>query len=212
MRISLNIVRQDIMKYTAIKGHLKPYSIYSRRKTTINHAFASSIAPCDVYDEAGVRAAVEALGQDADDDLLCVYCGATAETWDHVFATVVDSEFSGAGHRLGNLLPCCKPCNSKKGNKPWEIYLDAVPMSEEDRGRRREIIQRYLATYFTREHRPAQTAEYAQLLELRDRVIDIMRDADALAERIRDKSRTGEQSPPAYPEGHADAPSGSAEA
>ena len=138
----------------------------------MDHAFASFIAPCDPYDEAGVRAAVQALGQSPDDDLVCVYCGAAAETWHHVFATVVDSEFSGAGDRLGNLLPRCKPCNSKKGNKRWDLYPHAVPMAEEDRAHKRAVIQRYLDTSSsTKEDGPTQTPEYTQLLGLRDQVI-----------------------------------------
>jgi hypothetical protein len=36
---------------------------------------------------------------------------------------VQDRRFSGFGHALGNLVPCCRECNSAKGNKPWEIYL-----------------------------------------------------------------------------------------
>ena len=175
------------MKYTAIKRHLKPYSIYARRKTAINHAFASSIAPCDEYDDAEVRAAVEALGQDPDDDLGCVYCGADAETWDHVLATVEKSEFSGAGHRLGNLLPCCKPCNSRKGNKAWETYLDGLPMPDAERRERRDTIANYLAKLFRKEHGPTKTPEYARLIELRDKVIELMQEADIVAEAIRNK-------------------------
>jgi 5-methylcytosine-specific restriction endonuclease McrA len=105
------------MRFPDIRRYLKPYSIVASRTTTVNHAFAASIAPSDTYEAAKVREAVVALGQDADADLVCVYCGAEAETWDHVHATVKDKAFSGHGHRLGNLLPCCKPCNSKKGNK-----------------------------------------------------------------------------------------------
>lgn len=100
------------MRYPTVRNHLKPYVMVSRRKTTINHAFAAAIAPSDDYDVQRVRQALALLGQDPDQDLRCAYCGATAQTWDHVFATVKDSRFSGYGHRLGNLLPCCKFCNS----------------------------------------------------------------------------------------------------
>ena len=111
------------MRYTTIQNHLKPYSIIGRRRTTINHAFASAVATSDFFDPDRVAAAIRDLGQDPDNHLVCVYCGDLAETWDHVFATVKNSIFSGHGHRLGNRLPCCKPCNSAKGNKHWQTYL-----------------------------------------------------------------------------------------
>jgi len=70
------------MKKESIKAHLAQYSIVRKRKTTIHHAFASAIAPVDVYDEEKLRTALGLLGQDAD-DLKCVYCGGPAHTWDH---------------------------------------------------------------------------------------------------------------------------------
>lgn len=176
------------MKYPDIKRHMAGYSIYGKRKTTINHAFASSIAPCDSYSDERTRVAMSKLGQDPDAALSCVYCGREAETWDHVFATVEEGEFSGAGHRLGNLLPCCKPCNSKKGNKNWSAYIDALGLPAEEAERRKRIIAAYLAEYFQKDALPADRPEYRQLLDLRDRIIQIMRDADVLAKAIREKT------------------------
>ena len=118
------------MHYSTIRSHLKPYVIVARRRTTINHAFAAAIAPSDEYVADTVREAMQALGQDSE-RLLCVYCSAPAQTWDHVFATVKNSNFSGHGHRLGNLLPCCKPCNSAKGNKNWRLFIEQLGQPDE---------------------------------------------------------------------------------
>ncbi len=52
------------MRRESIKDHLRPYSIYGRRVTTINHAFASAIAINDVYDDALIKQAIVDLGQD----------------------------------------------------------------------------------------------------------------------------------------------------
>lgn len=175
------------MKYSDIKRHLATYSIYSKRKTTINHAFASSIAPCDPYSDERSRAAVIRLGQDPTADLTCIYCGREAETWDHVFATVDESEFSGAGHRLGNLLPCCKQCNSKKGNKDWSAYVDALGLDDEEAAKRKRVIADYLAEYFQKDELPKDLPEYKQLLALRDQIIRAMQDADVIAKTIREK-------------------------
>ena len=54
------------MRYSTVRNHLKPYVIVSRRKTTINHAFAAAVAPSDAYDELRVREAIYILGQDPD--------------------------------------------------------------------------------------------------------------------------------------------------
>ena len=117
------------------------------RTTTVTHAFAAAIAPCDAYDDQLARQAVVSLGQDPDAPLLCAYCGSTAETWDHVHATVKDKKFSGHGHRLGNLLPCCKPCNSKKGNKSWRTFLTSLGLDASRLAERLQLIQQYLKRY-----------------------------------------------------------------
>ena len=95
------------MKLADIKPHLRPYSIVQRRKTTINHAFASALAPCDEYDEERLKQAMAALGQTDLNDLRCVYCGAGGETWDHLVGLVKNSELHGYGHQVGNLAGRC---------------------------------------------------------------------------------------------------------
>ena len=177
------------MRYPDIKRYLQPYMIVARRKTTINHAFAAAVAPCDDFDESRVRAAVTLLGQEPDSDLLCVYCGQYAETWDHVFAIVQKSQFSGHGHRLGNLLPCCKPCNSKKGNKDWKSFLQNLPITAEVRIQRSADIQRYLDKLLVADPRPEHLPEYQELQSIKQQVLDLLVRADAVAQRLRDKER-----------------------
>jgi len=177
------------MHFDDIKRHLVPYGIYTRRKTTVNHAFAAAIAPCDEFDAGVVKSAIQLLGQNPEDELRCVYCDARAETWDHVFATVQNSVFSGAGHRVGNLLPCCKPCNSKKGNRAWDTYI----MSREEAGVLREArvsrIRLYLEKLFVTDAIPSSLPEYAKLLKIRDDVLRLMKEADEIATDIRNKMK-----------------------
>lgn len=181
------------MKIDSIKAHLQPYSIMKKRQTTINHAFASAIAPCDSYDSKMVKEAVVLLGQDPEKDLLCVYCGAGAETWDHVFGLVKDLCFSGYGHVIGNLLPSCKKCNSEKGNRDWEGFLrnkngnGAVPKIE--------IIKRYFAKYLPvqvdySKIKDACPDEIRQLDAIKNKVMVLFKEADVIAERIREKIKT----------------------
>lgn len=176
------------MHYRSVRQHLRPYIMVARRRTTINHAFAAAIAPHDQYDEARVRHAVEMLGQSPDHPLLCAYCGAAASTWDHVNATVVASAFSGHGHRLGNLLPCCKPCNSAKGNKSWEAYVETLA-DDEARAERVRHIRNYLTAFGRRDPPPTHDPDYAKLQELRAEVLSLLAEADEIASRIRDRAQ-----------------------
>jgi len=177
------------MRYRDIRRFLKPYSMVASRTTTISHAFAASIAPCDPFEDERVRMALRVLGQDPEADLVCVYCGAKAETWDHVHATVQGKKFSGYGHRLGNLLPCCKPCNSRKGNKNWLVYLRTIPLPEDLLAEKESRIGTYLETFAAKDAVPEHLPEYQQLQELRRQVLELFREADELASVVREKSK-----------------------
>jgi hypothetical protein len=177
------------MNYASIGQHLRPYIIVARRRTTINHAFAAAIAPADTYEGSRVRGAMTALRQDPDDALRCAYCGALADTWDHVFATVRASMFSGHGHRLGNLLPCCKPCNSKKGNKSWMQHLNSLDLDHEKLKERVEVIQAFLDVYGVVDAAPEHSPEYVELQKIREQVLILLQHADHLATIIRAQSR-----------------------
>jgi endonuclease I len=145
----------------SIRQHLQPYSILSRRKTTINHAFASALAPHDEYDDVRVSQAIRDLGQDPDSDLVCFYCEKrSAETWDHVFGLVKDEQYAGFGHMLGNLVPCCKECNSAKGNRGWREFLEMTLIDNEKRSAKIAQMQRYFERYL-----PASFG-YEEILEL----------------------------------------------
>ena len=173
------------MRYKDIARHLRPYIIFAERRTTINHAFASAIAPFDPYDEDRVRAGVEQLGQDPDSNLLCAYCESPAETWDHVFATVKDSHFSGHGHRLGNLLPCCKPCNSAKGNKDWRRYISTLKVAPETIAQRTKLIEDFLFRFGVVDMAPTQSKQYMELQNIRQEVLALLQRADDIAATIR---------------------------
>jgi 5-methylcytosine-specific restriction endonuclease McrA len=184
-------LQEGRMRLKSIVSHLRPYRMLASRRTTINHMFAAAVAPHDRYDEGRVGEAMALLGNDPDGDLACAYCGAAAETWDHVFATVKDSRFSGHGHRLGNLLPCCKPCNSRKGNKLWRVHLATLPLSEPERERRAGVIDRYLQAFGQVDDVADQTDEHRQLEALRMQILALIAEGDEIAARLR--ARTGGQ-------------------
>lgn len=177
------------MKLSAIKSHLRPYSIVQRRRTTINHAFASALAPCDEYDEERLAQAMALLGQEDLDNFRCVYCGSPAETWDHLVGLVKDSQLYGYGHQLGNLVPCCRGCNSLKGNRDWREFLrEKVPAAAECERVERRLAE-YLASYaieidlgLPQEEHPAEWQRYN---EIKQQLFDLMTEADILAGELR---------------------------
>jgi hypothetical protein len=183
------------MRLSDIRRHLTPYSIAERRSTTISHAFASALAPCDTYDEGIAREAMASLGQDPDEALRCVYCDGAAETWDHLVGLVKKSVLHGFGHQLGNLVPCCKPCNSKKGNKEWRQFLEQATMEST----KRDLLTSRLATYQAKYAEALNLSalettspeDWAEYTELRKEIVRLMKKADGVAQRLRQKLARG---------------------
>jgi hypothetical protein len=175
------------MNYKAIKNHLKSYSIYAKRKTTINHAFASAIAPSDKFDEIKIKEAITSIGQNPEEELKCVYCNAPANTWDHIVAVVKNSQFSGYGHRIANLLPCCKPCNAQKGNKTWENFIEKLNIPDESKKGAIKRIKNYIEKYQIMEEPKKSSPEYQEYEKIKEQIFDLMKQADAIAEKIRQK-------------------------
>ena len=174
------------MRYTGIKKHLKPYSIASR-KSTIAHAFASAIAPHDEFDDEKTREAILWLGQDPDRDLRCAYCDSDAKSWDHVNGIVKSKRFSGFGHRIGNLLPCCESCNSAKGNLDWKMYMSKIIMPEKKRRKQIGVIQSYLDQFLVSDVLPEECPEIDEMEEIKDQIIELMIRADDVASGLRSR-------------------------
>ena len=177
------------MKLADIKPHQRSYSIVQRRKTTINHAFASALAPCDVYDEERLKRAMAAFGQMNLGDLRCVYCGAAGETWDHLVGLVKDSELNGYGHQVGNLVPCCRACNSLKGNRDWREFLRSAVPDLMRREQLESVLGEYLRTFATEVDLSRAQAEHPQewdqYARIKRQIIELMGEADRLAGRLR---------------------------
>ncbi|MBE7732192.1 HNH endonuclease [Devosia faecipullorum] len=178
------------MKASSIKKYLRPSTIIGRKSTFAN-AFASALAPHDVYSPELVDAAIRDLGQDPDADLECVYCGREAATWDHVFNRVTKGEFSGHGHRVRNLVPSCRTCNESKGQKPWRDYLDAL--DPPDKQARIDRMEKFLSSADAQpvgmdDMRHKAHDELERFLEIRKQVFDLMAEADRLAVVIRQKA------------------------
>jgi hypothetical protein len=176
------------MKKNDIKRHLTNYSIFSKRRSTINHAFASALSIADKFDSEKIDIALKILGQDNYENLLCAYCDKEAQTWDHIKAVVEKGQFSGYGHQLNNLLPCCKDCNSAKGNKDWQEFLKQRNLDS------RERIDRITA-YINHNYVDIKSVlkneslknDLMEFEEIKTQVLELLKKADEKAKEIKDK-------------------------
>lgn len=165
----------------SIESHLKPYSIRGKRETTINNAFASAIAPTDAYDEKKIATALKSLGQDPE-DLTCIYCDKVAETWDHLINIVKNGELQGPGHQIGNLVPCCKECNSEKGAKDWREFINNNTLKR----KLQVYMERYATPISLDKIKRDMPKEYAEYNNMKERILKLMEKADRVAVKIRD--------------------------
>jgi hypothetical protein len=177
------------VKKADIKRHLKDYSI-SARTSTISHAFASALSVADNYNLERIDAALRLLGQDPESDLKCAYCDKLAETWDHINAIVKKTVFTGNGHQINNLLPCCKDCNSSKGNKDWKVFLVSKKLDTRERILRIEKYISFNSVDLKEILDTKYAADLKEFYDIKTQVFDLFKKADKLDEIIRTKIRS----------------------
>ncbi|NBS70899.1 HNH endonuclease [bacterium] len=165
------------------KTKMKKYKTTSRT-STISHAFASALAISDPYDESALAESLKILGQSTKEPLRCVFCTSPARTIDHLNGLVEKSRFTGHGHVIGNLVPCCEPCNTSKGSKPWRTFAKAVGTPDEQI----ERIAAYEALAPTPMSEDDLRALYPDLMEayarMRSLCHEMLRTTDNLAAEI----------------------------
>ncbi len=164
---------------------------FSKRRTTIAHAFASALAPSEEFDQEKVEAALNALGQKNLQLLTCIYCGNLAQTWDHLENLVREGELNGYGHQLGNLVPCCRDCNSEKGGKPFRDYVSTLNLSPAEQADLITRLEKHLSLAT-----PINTSDLEfeskdaldQFNAIRAQILKLMEEADRFAQILREKS------------------------
>lgn len=173
----------------SIRSHLAPYSILGKRKTTVAHAFASALAPSDEYDKEKIEAALDALGQTNLKQLSCVYCNRLAQTWDHLENLVKGGQLHGFGHQIGNLVPCCRDCNSQKNSQPFRDFVNAgTALSDSDKSELIRRLERHLALAKPIESpNLSDTGKVAleKFLKLQLQIFELMEEADRYAHELR---------------------------
>ncbi len=191
---------------SGMKTWLKQYKVNSR-SSTITNAFVAALLPHDDYDEEKVNDAMTELGQTSD-RLNCVYCGEKATTWDHLTCLVKGSKANGPGHRIRNLVPCCRDCNSSKRGIPFKDWI--LGYTHPKTGKKVEGAN--LPTSVNRLELVAKLEKYqskstprsnadleleTQLMTLRDSVLEILKRADKLVAQARRPEAIGPLSRPA---------------
>lgn len=58
---------------------------------------------------------------------ICFYCGEEATTVDHIVPRA-----NGGTNTKSNLVPCCKLCNSTKGDAPQEVFIEFLKFVKEN--------------------------------------------------------------------------------
>ena len=170
-----------------IKNKLKHQTIISR-SSTLRGAFAAAIAPYDIYDDSTYIHAMSFLNQNPE-QLKCTYCGKDANTWDHLVNLVKNYEFQGYGHQLGNLVPCCSDCNSKKGSKSFQDYINEFsPFTQNEKQLLIKNLEEYQSDFaikvdveLLQKHR-----KFKRYVRIRERIIKLMEKADSIAFEIRE--------------------------
>jgi hypothetical protein len=112
-----------------------------------------------------------------------------ATTWDHLIGLVENAELRGFGHQIGNLVPCCRDCNSAKGANDWRAYLRQNVANQSAFEERHSLIATYLEQYGTPVNlkRAAEMlpAEWERYSAIKHEIFSLMAEADKIASRLR---------------------------
>jgi len=180
------------MNLKSIRSHLKPYSISSKRRTTVAHAFASALGPCDEYDKLKIETALIALGQEDLNHLACVYCGRPAQTWDHLENLVKGGQFNGYGHQIGNLVPSCRECNSEKGGRSFRAFVAAdTRLTEVQRAALIRRLENHLALAKPVEMRaldPDRQEIFSKFQAVQMQILQLLEETDRYATLLRTRT------------------------
>ncbi len=163
---------------------MRRVSIVGERGSSVNNAFALALAMVSAFDEDAINKALESVNQYPPEPLKCVYCDAPAMDADHLNGLVKATKYTGHGQVIGNLVPCCKDCNSRKGNMAWREWAEAENLSQ----RRIDQIAAYESLAPPAVSEDDLTEFYPDLMEAYERLRtlckDTMRAADNLANEI----------------------------
>ncbi len=112
-----------------------------------------------------------------------------AQGLDHIRATGQNIGFIVQCHRIGNLLPSCTECNSKKRSMHWRDFLKKYKSKDKTYKRRVRRITAYTNQYKVSNLSFKRIPEYQALQRKLEKVLKLLNEADKLAAIVRTKSR-----------------------
>lgn len=128
-----------------------------KRDSTLRHQYIKGILGKNTLSKADSKKHYETYNIDINK---CAYCGEHANTLDHIYGLVNQKEFSGYTNDISNLIPACSSCNSSKGNKDWDKWINsdtprAIYAREHNKGfeERKLKIENYILQNKTKEKR-----------------------------------------------------------
>ena len=167
------------------------------RTSSITNSFINSIIPVVVPSSEEVKRALEILGMTERVD--CAYCGDSYTEWDHLRPLVIEKQPTGYISEIHNLVPACGKCNQSKGNKHWRDWMFGPALLSPSTRRIADASSRAerLAAYEdwmppTRLDIKALVGEEVWTTHWQnyERIVVLMRDAQATATTIRETIKT----------------------
>lgn len=96
------------------------------RTSSMTNAFYNGILPVVKHSKEEEKKLKALLNYDDTKGWQCIYCGKPANTFDHLNSLIKDKQPTGYFSEPGNLVPSCNSCNSSKGKKHWQEFMDTA--------------------------------------------------------------------------------------
>ena len=149
------------------------------RSSTIANAMAHSIVFIDDIAQ-GYSDWLSRFNQIVDSET-CVYCGKSAGTYDHIYNLVENKLPTGYNTEKNNLAPCCSQCNSKKGKKNWEVFMNSEYCKNfggwvERKKIMSEVLDKYPPLFINFEK--VLGSQYNDYLEIKNKINQLLLESD----------------------------------
>ena len=186
----------DRFNYLALFSMPNPVPI-TGRTSSITNSFINSVIPVVPPTSEQVEEALAILGMGR--DICCAYCGDDYTEWDHLRPLVLGKKPTGYISEIHNLVPACGKCNQSKGNKHWREWMlgSAIRSPRTRNVSGLEARADRLAQY--EQWLPPTRVDFEQLVgadvwaahwEYYERIVELMREAQVNASKIRETVRT----------------------